>query len=447
MNVLMLCMILLALTFPDAWLSVDEANSNFLKYDVSEVFVGELKHTIQIINPWQNVVAGGKLVVPLLKNQTGRHYVVLQNFSAKGDQFSGPTYLSDGFGNVYFCWEGITIFPGNNFTVELDYLVLSFSVKYPVDANLAGDYDVNSKVYRLYTQPEELIQSDNPKIAETAQKVVGKEKNPHERALLIYNFVTKHLEYEIQDRERGALWALENGKGDCSEYSYLFVALCRAVGIPARIQAGFAFHHDNEVLEDGHMWAEYYLENYGWIPVDAAWGMFSSIDHKHLSSIQSVPEVMSYANFLFGGAGSKPLENKQTIWLRRVSTIRFSDSQFADKIMAAVQKTRLAEFTIFLGRFLGVKFTLPSEVKNVEQKILTNKICIQMAVDSWGEKPTVAVYNAVRALEGAEDALKDAWMLTAKVFTLYIAMALLLVLIFLALLKRVSKKPLEAQAI
>ncbi|MEM2250451.1 MAG: transglutaminase-like domain-containing protein [Candidatus Bathyarchaeia archaeon] len=98
-----------------------------------------------------------------------------------------------------------------------------------------------------------------------------------------------YLRYEIQNEERGALWALENGIGDCSEYSYLFIALCRAAGIPARIQAGFTFHYAGQVLKDGHMWAEYYLENYGWMPVDATWQLFNTIDSKHFSSFRSIP--------------------------------------------------------------------------------------------------------------------------------------------------------------
>ncbi len=41
----------------------------------------------------------------------------------------------------------------------------------------------------------------------------------------IYSFVTTHLNYGVQDGEKGALWALKNAVGDCSEYSHLFVVL------------------------------------------------------------------------------------------------------------------------------------------------------------------------------------------------------------------------------
>jgi transglutaminase-like putative cysteine protease len=61
-----------------------------------------------------------------------------------------------------------------------------------------------------------------------AQSITSGENNTHEKVFKICNFVIRHMQYKTQDEERGALWALENGIGDCSEYTYLFVALCRA---------------------------------------------------------------------------------------------------------------------------------------------------------------------------------------------------------------------------
>jgi len=159
--------------------------------------------------------------------------------------------------------------------VELDYSILSFSLTYTVNSSIMESYDKNSELYIKYTQPEELIQSNHEEIVEKAQKITQGVEDPLVKARLIYNFVVGYLRYEIQDEEKGALWALENRVGDCSEYSYLFVALCRAAGIPARVQAGFAFHYAGQILEDGHMWAEYYLENYRWIPVDATWQLLN----------------------------------------------------------------------------------------------------------------------------------------------------------------------------
>jgi hypothetical protein len=44
-----------------------------------------------------------------------------------------------------------------------------------------------------------------------------------------------------------------------------FSALCRAVGVPTRTTGGFQTFTGTPA---GHFWAEFYLPNYGWIPVD-----------------------------------------------------------------------------------------------------------------------------------------------------------------------------------
>ncbi|MEM2262794.1 MAG: transglutaminase-like domain-containing protein [Candidatus Bathyarchaeia archaeon] len=417
---------------------VFSSSNDFLKYEVEGVFVGELKHTIQITNPWQTPIRGGKLIVPLVKNQTGRHYAVLRSVSASGGMFHGPTLLNYDSGNIYLYWSDITINPEAAFNVELTYLILSFSVKYTINASRLVEYNVESELYKRYTQPEQLIESDNPKIVNAAREIVGGEANSHVKALLIYNFVVEHLKYEVQKEEKGALWALENGVGDCSEYSYLFVALCRAAGIPARIQAGFAFHHDSGVVEDGHMWAEYYLEDYGWIPVDAAWRMFGQIDHRHLSSIQSIPEI-PYANYLFNQTAGKKPEDKQSVRLSPMSVGGFPDGQFVEAISQAVQRIKPVELGVLLGKILGGKILFPSEVEAVELKVLESKICIQRAVDSWETGSKTALNEAFKALDKADEALKCAWIVVVKTFILYIGISLILAAIFVSLVRRCSR--------
>jgi len=420
--------------------SVNRSSDVFLKYEVVTVFVSELKHVVQITNPWQTPIRGGMLLVPLVKNQTGRHYAVLCNVSAFGGTFSGPTFLNYSSGNAYVCWSDVTINPGKAFTVELTYLILSFSVKYHVDYSRLREYDDRSELFRLYTQPEELVESGSPEIVEAAREVVGSEANPHQKALLIYNFVVNHLRYEVQKDEMGALWALKNGVGDCSEYSYLFVALCRAAGIPARIQAGFAFHADSGTVEDGHMWAEYYLEGYGWIPVDAAWKMFDQIDHRHLSSIQSMPEI-PYANYLFNQTAGKKPSDRQTVQLKPISVSTFPDGSFAETVLDAVQRVKPVEFGVFVGKISGAKILFPSDVEAVELKVLDSKIHVQRALDSWEKSPLTALKYASTALKEADEALKGVLTVVLKAFILYVGLCLVLAFLILSLTRRGAQIP------
>ncbi len=68
---------------------------------------------------------------------------------------------------------------------------------------------------------------------------------------------------------KGARFAIEQGWGDCTEHMFAFVALARAMGIPARGVAGFVVEGDAEIADSSsyHNWAEFY-DGEKWILVD-----------------------------------------------------------------------------------------------------------------------------------------------------------------------------------
>ena len=410
--------------------TVQEEIPGLLKYEINGVYVGSLKHVIQIVNNSPAPVSG-ELFVPLIKNETAQRYVILRNNSL--------SKVNDSSGNIYFHLDHLRIGGGQTFRVELNYYVVSFNIHYLIDSSVVENYDTSSEMYRKYTGSEELMESDNSRVISLVHNLTGNVDDWHGKALKIYDFVRRHMHYEVQDEERGALWALENGVGDCSEYSYLFVALCRAAGIPARIKAGFAFHRATESLEDGHMWAEYYLENYGWIPVDVTWRLFDKIDDKHFSSIQSVPEEISYANYVFECKEEKNLEDEQMVSVTPCSAGVFDDS-FVENIVKTVQKVRQAKFSIFLGKVFGTPLIFPSEAKEVEQTFLESEIQLQNAIDSWDEDPRIAESNAVSALENVEETLQNSWMLIAKAFAIFISIPVVIMLIGFFFLRRYDVK-------
>jgi len=416
---------------------MQKESSGFLKYEIDYVYVGSLKHVITIVNHSPNPVAG-ELFVPLIGNKTARHYVILHNISSS--QTLHETFLNDSSGNRYFHWNNLKIDEEQTFTLELDYYLLSFSIHYLVNSSIVGNYDMGSETYKKYVEPEELIESNNSGIVSLGYNLTNNVDSWHEKAVQIYNFVYRHMHYEEQDEERGALWALENGVGDCSEYSYLFVALCRAAGIPASIQAGFGFHRPSETLEDGHMWAEYYLENYGWIPVDVTWRLFDVIDDRHFSSIQSVPERIPYANYFFRcETEENNVEDEQIVSLTPCTTDVFGDS-FIENVVKTIQKTSQAKFAIFLGKVFGTALIFPYEVEEVEQTFLESQMQLQNAIDFWNENPQIAESNVANALENVEETLRNAWMLIVEAFMIFLSIPIAIMLTGLFFLKRYQTK-------
>lgn len=89
----------------------------------------------------------------------------------------------------------------------------------------------------------------------------------------IFNLVSSHGKYKKTKEELGAVNFIEQGIGDCIDYSDLFVASCRAKRIPARVVTGVICDYGDNLW---HAWAEVYLNMYGWVRIDPTFG-----DNRH----------------------------------------------------------------------------------------------------------------------------------------------------------------------
>lgn len=119
---------------------------------------------------------------------------------------------------------------------------------------------------KSYTAPEKFIESTNEEIVAAAKKIGGNSRLEQVRGIM--QFVVSKLRKPGYDpTDRGAAWALKRGTGDCTEYSDLFVALCRAKGIPARCCEGF-LNYTPRGDTPKHIWAEVYFDRYGWVAFD-----------------------------------------------------------------------------------------------------------------------------------------------------------------------------------
>lgn len=120
-----------------------------------------------------------------------------------------------------------------------------------------------------FLRQERFIEKDNPRIQQIANQITARSQT--ETVRKVCDYVIDNMDYAgLLDQESGALRALEEKKGDCSEYSDLFVALCRAKNIPARFMTGYTVRFDD--IPPKHHWVEVYLDKYGWVPFDPSWG-------------------------------------------------------------------------------------------------------------------------------------------------------------------------------
>lgn len=117
-----------------------------------------------------------------------------------------------------------------------------------------------------FLRPTLFCQSDDPEIKETAYRIVGRERNSWKAAKKIAEWVSREMTPNYDVGFATAKEILKNREGDCSEHTVITVALCRAVGIPARAALGI-MHAGG--LFAYHMWPEVYVGR--WIGLDSKW--------------------------------------------------------------------------------------------------------------------------------------------------------------------------------
>ncbi|MGB9749152.1 MAG: transglutaminase-like domain-containing protein [Candidatus Woesearchaeota archaeon] len=98
-------------------------------------------------------------------------------------------------------------------------------------------------------------------------------------------WIYKNMEYDLNysNFEKDAVWVFENMRGTCDEYSTLYVAMLRSIGIPARVVSGIAYSDLEETRGfNPHAWIEAYFNSIGWVPFDANYGEFGFLDNSHI---------------------------------------------------------------------------------------------------------------------------------------------------------------------
>ncbi len=85
-----------------------------------------------------------------------------------------------------------------------------------------------------------------------------------------------------------AATVLTRGDGSCSEYCFVFIALCRANGIPARYIGGTRHRRAGYYQDKAfHRAVEVYFPRYGWVPVDATLADHEKAEYNYLGSLEN----------------------------------------------------------------------------------------------------------------------------------------------------------------
>ena len=184
-----------------------------------------------------------------------------------------------------------TINPGSTKTITVTTTVMVTQVG-PIDAGAV--YGTIPSEMLVYTQPvPNLWESNNPAISNKALELIAGKSDVYDQVRAIFEFVENYMAYQPFENDHSALWAYDNRVGDCSEFTHLFSALCRADNIPTKFVSGYGYNPlaGGDLAAQGHAFAFVYLPGVEWVPMDLTWeypqGEFAMLNKDHIITLMS----------------------------------------------------------------------------------------------------------------------------------------------------------------
>lgn len=160
----------------------------------------------------------------------------------------------------------------------------------------------NPADYAEYLQPTSLGPLDG-EVKKLADSIVAQKKSVLEKARAIYDWTVDNMYRDPETLGCGTgdvCLLLKKPGGKCTDISSVYIALCRAAGVPAREK--FSVRLSKKAEEDTttwqHCWAEFFLPGYGWVTADPADVRKAMLTEK--IDLEN-PKTKDYREFFWGG--------------------------------------------------------------------------------------------------------------------------------------------------
>jgi len=176
--------------------------------------------------------------------------------------------------------RGVSLYKLDNLTAGVNQSVtLSYQVEvYTVETEMrisAIRQELNA-LSAMHTQDSILIPSKDLMIRNAVNSIIGREQNPYLKARLIYDWILRNIEIDdawyftanIDDTTLHKV--LNERQADHYTAVLLYTTMLRAAGVPCIPVAGVLIDRNGQTFH--HHWAEFWIDSFGWLPVDPAMG-------------------------------------------------------------------------------------------------------------------------------------------------------------------------------
>lgn len=147
---------------------------------------------------------------------------------------------------------------------------------------------IKTAEFAPWLQPDKVIRSDDKAVIEKAKGIAGEERDAWKVARMLADWTFKNIKWKRVDYAT-APQTLATLEADCLEFSQLYVAMARSLGLPARLVSGLAYSGS---AFGGHAWVEVYVGE--WIEVDPTWGT-NFVDATHIRN-SATGALLTYAS-------------------------------------------------------------------------------------------------------------------------------------------------------
>ena len=186
---------------------------------------------------------------------------------------------------------------------------------------------VKDPEFAQYLKATTEFASDNEQVKNQAKQIAGTDRDAWTVARKLADWTFKNLEWR-HVASADAAQTLATREADCSEFSALFVAMARSLGLPARMVTGLAYSGNSF---GGHAWVEVWAGK--WIELDPTWGT-DFVDATHIRDSSNALVTSAALNLI----ELEVLETKRT-----VSDFQKSPQALAQHLLKAIPMAARAD--------------------------------------------------------------------------------------------------------
>ena len=211
---------------------------------------------------------------------------------------SNPEPVISNYMNTLVHQTTIDTKQNNKFSVAHSFLIPVYGVKTKITSEKVKPYSKETlQLFTDYLKEEEIIPTNHPSILELKDKITSRISNPYLKAKAIYNYMINNFEIlsELRTAESDITELITEKNGDAYDFAMIFCALARKADIPCIPISGVFV--DSNMESHNHWWNEFYIEEFGWIPVDVALG--AGLEYSNINS------NIDNTNFYFGNLDSQ----------------------------------------------------------------------------------------------------------------------------------------------